>query len=741
MLLSSLFFSVNIFAADIDDGNVGVEYSVNEYLLDSNRSRKITSLSEKTEDRVGKADIIWRNSKDGRNWLWTMDGLSISQSKEIDSVDKEWDIAGRGDFNDDGKSDILWHNSRTGLNYLWMMDGSTLIERKAINTVADLDWQIKAVADFNGDSKSDILWHHQITGQTYVYLMDGFQIMARNSVRYIDDVNWQIEATGDVNGDGKNDVIWRHQLTGVNYIWLMDGVTLQKGYVLNTVPNEWDIVGAGDLNGDGYDDIVWRNPIDGRNWAYLMKNGQIETSRQINNVKGAQWQIKSIADFDGDGKADIFWHNQTTGLTYVYLMDGTAITSRGALNTVNSDWQVIGFGLEDNAAELILLSITISSSLNYEERSNIELSSNIQNSSGTVKYSWEQVSGIEITPTSTDQSTLVFSAPEVTQDEGVSFKLTVTDGANSSASDTVDLTIEDVPLGLAINSGFPSALSGHEDDHAPIIYEITSQLDGKVTTVIVFSSFEGNFNIACRDGSPSYYIATENVTNNGGIRYRIGPDETVFSETWLESRDFTLLIPNGFDQTLIQRLYQNWDAVFQYVPFLSRSGTLNLNLTGFPAVIDKTREACNWPEDVFPLDNGWGTTLPIEPPNDAVYAEFTSDFKPFRTLAWRAKNDLGITRLLIKVGDFSGEGECSGTSTITNRFYVRQDDKLVSAVVGSEAKVSCSQPRILVLQGDFDASRAFVLEVYPFHSNALTRITSELSAPDGPFATLTFENE
>ena len=73
-----------------------------------------------------------------------------------------------------------------------------------------------------------------------------------------------------------------------------------------------------------------------------MKDGQIETSQQINNVKGAEWQIKSVADFNGDGKADIFWHNQNTGLTYVYLMDGAAIISRGALNTVNPQWQVIG---------------------------------------------------------------------------------------------------------------------------------------------------------------------------------------------------------------------------------------------------------------------------------------------------------------------------------------------------------------------------------------------------------------
>ncbi|MFQ3190027.1 MAG: bacillolysin [Paraglaciecola sp.] len=290
----------------------------------------------------GKADVLWRNMKDGRVYLRFMDGLKLLKGNVIGEAPFEWSIVGQGDFNGDNKSDVLWRNNRTGSNYIWIMDGDTVTEGQTINTIADLNWQIKAVADFNGDSKSDILWHHQKTGQTYVYLMDGFQILARSSVRYVGDVNWQIQETTDVNADGKSDVIWRHQLTGVNYIWLMDGYTLEQGYVLNTVAGAWDIVGAGDLNGDGHGDIVWRNPVDGRNWAYLMKDGQIELSRQINTISGTEWQIKSIADFDGDGKADIFWHNQTTGLTYVYLMDGAAISSRGALNTVNSDWQVIG---------------------------------------------------------------------------------------------------------------------------------------------------------------------------------------------------------------------------------------------------------------------------------------------------------------------------------------------------------------------------------------------------------------
>jgi len=328
--------------ADTDDDNDGFEDSVDAYPLDLSRNSKITYLAGNGVNIDGIADVLWRNMKDGRVYLRLMDGLEQLNGKVVGEASLDWLIVGKGDFNGDNESDILWRNTRTGLNYVWMMDGDTVTEGKAINTVADLDWQIKAVADFNGDGKSDILWHHQVRGDTHIYLMDGVQVIGRSSVKKITNFEWQIEATTDLNGDGKSDVIWRQQSTGLNYIWLMDGYTIQKRYPLNTISTEWDLVGAGDLNGDGYGDIVWRNPIDGRNWAYLMKDGQIETSQQINNVKGAEWQIKSVADFNGDGKADIFWHNQSTGLTYVYLMEGAAIISRGALNTVNPQWQVIG---------------------------------------------------------------------------------------------------------------------------------------------------------------------------------------------------------------------------------------------------------------------------------------------------------------------------------------------------------------------------------------------------------------
>jgi hypothetical protein len=184
----------------------------------------------------GRADILWRNSQDGRNALWMMDGKSIKQVVLTNSVaDQNWEIVGRGDFNGDNKSDILWRNQNTGGNSMWLMDGATVTSDLAINVVADRSWQIKSVNDFDGDGKDDILWRNMQTGNVYMYLMNGHEIRSRQSLRTVADLNWEIVTTADMNGDSKADLIWRNKASGTNVVWLMDGLQLTSNYVLNTI--------------------------------------------------------------------------------------------------------------------------------------------------------------------------------------------------------------------------------------------------------------------------------------------------------------------------------------------------------------------------------------------------------------------------------------------------------------------------------------------------------------------------
>jgi len=149
-------------------------------------------------DGDGKADILWRNSSTGQNYLYLMDGTTIKPTEGFirTVADQSWRVAGVGDFDGDGKADIVWRNSASGQNYLYLMDGITIKPTEGyLRTVADLAWQIVAVGDYDGDGKSDLLWRNLSTGQNYLYPMDGTTIKATEGfLRTVPAGNWTVIA-------------------------------------------------------------------------------------------------------------------------------------------------------------------------------------------------------------------------------------------------------------------------------------------------------------------------------------------------------------------------------------------------------------------------------------------------------------------------------------------------------------------------------------------------------------------
>src|SRR5439155_16618026 len=120
---------------------------------------------------VGRSDVLWRNASTGENYLYPMNGTQILASEGYlrTVADPNWTIAGIGDFDGDGKADILWRNTTTGQNYLYFMDGTTIKPTEGcLRTVADQDWQMADVADIEGDGKADSLWRNGARGQKYL---------------------------------------------------------------------------------------------------------------------------------------------------------------------------------------------------------------------------------------------------------------------------------------------------------------------------------------------------------------------------------------------------------------------------------------------------------------------------------------------------------------------------------------------------------------------------------------------
>jgi len=298
----------------------------------------------------GRTDVLWRNSSSGENYVYPMDGTTILAGEGYlrPVPDQRWQIAGIGDFDGDGKADILWRNSQSGENYVYLMNGLSIVNEGSLRTVADQNWQVAGVGDFDGDGKDDILWRNAVTGENYLYPMVGLSIKPTEGfLRTVADTTWQIAGVGDFDGDGKADVMWRNSGSGQNYLYPMDGTSIKatEGFVRTVADPAWEVKGVGDLDGDGKADIVWRNSSSGENYVYPMDGTAIKpTEGYLRTVAGTSWQIVAVGDYDGDGKSDLLWRNAATGENYLYPMDGTAIKpTEGYLRTVPvGGWEMVG---------------------------------------------------------------------------------------------------------------------------------------------------------------------------------------------------------------------------------------------------------------------------------------------------------------------------------------------------------------------------------------------------------------
>jgi hypothetical protein len=299
-------------------------------------------------DGDGNRDILWRNAATGENYLYPMNGTAILGSEGYlrTVADQSWQVAGIGDFDGDGKADVLWRNSSTGENYVYLMNGKDIAGEGYLRTVADLNWRVAGVGDLDGDGKADIVWRNTSTGENYLYPMNGLAILGTEGyLRTVADQDWQIAGADNFDGNGTADILWRNSATGENYLYPMSGTAIlgTEGY-LRTVPDlAWTIAGTGDFDADGKADILWRNTSTGENYLYPMDGTTIlGTEGYLRTVTDQNWQIKGTGDYDGDGKVDILWRNSSTGENYLYFMDGTTIKpTEGYLRTVaDPGWRV-----------------------------------------------------------------------------------------------------------------------------------------------------------------------------------------------------------------------------------------------------------------------------------------------------------------------------------------------------------------------------------------------------------------
>ena len=244
-----------------------------------------------------KAEILWRNTTNGSNSAWLMDGTTVNTIVNLPALpNAAYTIMGTGDFNRDGKADILWRNTTTGANAVWLMDGTTLLSVADLPALPNTAYTIGGVGDFNGDGKPDILWRNTTTGQNAVWYMNGTALLSVADLPAFPNTAYSIGGVLDMNSDGKPDIIWRNPTTGANAVWYLNGVTLSG--VADLPPeadSTWHIVGTGDLNYDAKPDLLWRNlgpgPNAGQNRVWYMDGASLLGTAALPPVMDLTWTI------------------------------------------------------------------------------------------------------------------------------------------------------------------------------------------------------------------------------------------------------------------------------------------------------------------------------------------------------------------------------------------------------------------------------------------------------------------
>lgn len=131
-------------------------------------------------DSDAETEILWRNLETGGFALWDMDGndatanfvdLTAIGLTAGNALPLKWEIQTTGDFDGDGKDEVLWRNTENGSNAIWTMNGSELVSSAFLPQLSNLEWSMIGTSDFDLNGTMDIAWRNAMTGQNAIWQM------------------------------------------------------------------------------------------------------------------------------------------------------------------------------------------------------------------------------------------------------------------------------------------------------------------------------------------------------------------------------------------------------------------------------------------------------------------------------------------------------------------------------------------------------------------------------------------
>ena len=141
-------------------------------------------------DSDAAMEMVVREGDQIKLWSYDAATLIMTETDTEGVAPSDWLLAGTGDLDGDGTADLIWRNTVDGRNSVYFMKDGVV---DSIEILADVsvDWNLAKIEDFNGDGKVDFLWRSEVQGgRNIVHLMNGTTRMATGVIKMVSQASW-----------------------------------------------------------------------------------------------------------------------------------------------------------------------------------------------------------------------------------------------------------------------------------------------------------------------------------------------------------------------------------------------------------------------------------------------------------------------------------------------------------------------------------------------------------------------